>query len=92
MDDNEKDFVEFAEFAIDFTENLKDNWWSLNWENRVKCKQLLFPAKILVSKSKNVHTPKISSIYFLENKKNGYETVQNAEMVELSGTAPESVS
>ncbi len=66
----EDDLVEFTEFAINYVSNLKDEWWSLDHEDRVRCKQLLFFDEIYVNYDKKVYTPQISPIFrFKANKK-----------------------
>ena len=61
----EQDFVEFVEFAISTVENLRQNFWELDQEHQVWCKQLLFPEGFSVSRDKKVYTPKISDFYRL---------------------------
>jgi hypothetical protein len=86
----EEDFVDFANYAIDYTENLREKWWSVPVESQNECKQLLFNNKILVSQESKVYTPQISSIYSLLNIKKAPENASDAHLVELAGTAPAS--
>ena len=68
--DIEADFNEFVEFSLDFVDNLKTNWWSLDHEDRVRCEQLLFPQFLRVNEKRKVSTPEISAIYrYGKNKK-----------------------
>lgn len=61
--DIESDFVEFTEFALDFVDNLKAEWWNLDHEDRLRCEQLLFPQLLRVTSARKVSTPEISAIY-----------------------------
>ncbi len=61
--DIESDFSEFVDFALDFVDKLKDNWWSMDDEDREKCEQLIFPERLRVLKNRKVSTPFISPIY-----------------------------
>ena len=61
--DFERDLVDFTNFAIDYVNNWRENWWSLDKETMRKCKQILFPAGFYMTQDKKVYTPEISLIY-----------------------------
>lgn len=61
--DIEADFNEFVEFALDFVDNLKANWWELDHEDRLRCEQLIFPQYLRINEKRKVSTPEISAIY-----------------------------
>lgn len=61
--DIESDFNEFVEFALDFVDNLKANWWELDHEDRLRCEQLIFPQYLRINEKRKVSTPEISVIY-----------------------------
>ncbi len=88
VDEEREDFMAFA---LGYSENLREKWWSLPPERRVECKQVLFHDEILVSLDGNVYTPKMSAIYTLLNTKSDPKVAQNVQMVELAGTAPASI-
>jgi hypothetical protein len=86
----ENEFAEFAEFAIDYTEDLRKRWWELPGEKLQECKHLIFRSKIIVQPDGNVYTPDLSLIYSLQKKNDDPKVVENRNMVELAGTAPAS--
>ena len=61
--DFERDLIDFTNFAIDYVNNWKLNWWTLDKETMRKCKQILFPAGFYMTQDKKVYTPEISLIY-----------------------------
>ena len=65
-EDLESDFNEFVEFSLDFVDNLKANWWTLDHEDRLRCEQLLFPQLLRINNKRKVSTPEISAIYRYE--------------------------
>jgi len=87
----DEEFAEFADFALDYTEDLRKRWWQLPGEKLTECKQLLFRGEIIVQPSGNVYTPFLSYIYTLQTKNDDPKVVENQNMVELPGTAPGSV-
>jgi hypothetical protein len=82
---------EFAEFALDYTEDLRNRWWELPGEKLQECKHLIFRNKIIVQPNGDVYTPDLSYIYSLGNENDDPEVVENHNMVELVGTAPTSI-
>jgi hypothetical protein len=79
--DNE--FDEFAAYALDYTEDLRNRWWDLPGEKLQECKHLVFRNKIIVQPDGNVYTPDLSLIYTLQNKNDDPKVVENGNMVEL---------
>ena len=61
--DFERDLIDFTNFALDYVNNWKNNWWSLDKETMQKCKQILFPAGFSMTQDKKVYTPEISLVY-----------------------------
>lgn len=53
----------FIDYALSYTERLKTNYWTLEWDDRKRCEQLLFPDGFYITRQKKVYTPKISPIY-----------------------------
>lgn len=88
----DEEFAEFANFALDYTEDLRKRWWDLPGEKLQECKHLLFRNKIIVQPGGNVYTPELSYIYSLENENDDSKVAENHNMVELVGTAPTSAS
>ena len=59
----ESEFNEFVEFSLDFVDSLKDRWWELDHEDRLRCEELLFPQLLRITDKRKVSTPEISAIY-----------------------------
>ena len=81
---------DFVKFALDFTEKLKDKWWSISFNERKGGEQILFNGEFYVDNSAKVHTPNLSTIYRLGTNKNDPNGVDFTKMVELAGSAPAS--
>lgn len=58
----------FIGYSINYTEELKAKYWSLDWDRRKRCEQLLFPDGFYVTREKNVYTPRVSPIYREDSK------------------------
>lgn len=86
----DEEFTEFTNFALDYTDDLRERWWQLSGEKLAECKQLLFRGEIIVQPSGNVYTPFLSYIYTLQNENDDPKIVKNHDLVELRGTAPRS--
>jgi hypothetical protein len=83
---------DFVKFAVDFTEKLKDKWWSISFDERKGGEQILFNGDLYIDNSAKVHIPKLSTIYTLGTNKNDPHGVDFNKMVELAGTTPASAS
>ena len=60
----------FLKFAFSFVNNISNHFLSISPENRIKCRQIIFPSGFRIDGDKNVYTPKISPLYILAaNKK-----------------------
>lgn len=86
----DEEFAKFTDFALDYTDDLRNRWWLLSGEKLAECKQLLFRGEIIVQPSGNVYTPFVSYIYTLQNENDDPKIVKNHDLVELRGTAPRS--
>lgn len=89
-DDLGADLIEFVKFSLEYTNQLKDDWWQLSHEERMQCQQLFFPGGISFNSEKKVGTPQISPIYSLKPNKKDLREDRKSLMVELVGTAPTS--
>lgn len=83
---------DFIRFAINFTENLRQQWWSLPFQEKQRGEQILFNGNFFINNAAKVHTPNLSTIYRLGTNKKALSNVDNALLVELVGTAPTSAS
>ena len=54
---------DFISYSINYTEELKAKYWSLDWDRRKRCELLLFPDGFFVTRQKKVYTPRVSPIY-----------------------------
>ena len=79
----DEELEEFAAFAINYVENLRERWWDLPGESLNECKQLVFNDLILVSPDAKVYTPLLSPIYTLSTNKKAPENASYAHLVEL---------
>jgi DNA invertase Pin-like site-specific DNA recombinase len=61
--DVDTELEDFIAYSIDYTEELKAKYWSLDWDRRKRCELLLFPDGFYVTREKKVYTPKVSPIY-----------------------------
>ena len=85
-----EDLIDFVQYGLQYTDELAADWWKLNYEDRLRCQQLLFPAGISFNSQKKVGTPEISPIYSLRANKKDLRIDRKSLMVELAGTAPAS--
>ena len=60
---NDDELDEFIGFAVSYTEQLRQNYWKLDWPDRKRCEQLLFPDGFYTTRQKKVYTPRISAMY-----------------------------
>lgn len=88
--DLEQDLIDFVKFALEYTNILKDDWWKLNHEDRLRCQQLILPGGISFSSQKKVGTPEISPLYRLRPNKKDLSFSEKSLLEELAGTAPAS--
>jgi DNA invertase Pin-like site-specific DNA recombinase len=82
-DDSEKDHNDFLRFAFDFIDNLGTNFFDISNENRLTCKQIIFPGGFWVDENKKVYTPEISPIYRLVTNKKDLPETEKSFMVRV---------
>jgi DNA invertase Pin-like site-specific DNA recombinase len=83
----ESDKISFMEFAISFIKDTGAHYLEsyISKENRIRCKQLLFPSEIYVDELGKVYTPEISVFYRLAAKKMDTEVSDNSHLVRVQG-------
>jgi DNA invertase Pin-like site-specific DNA recombinase len=86
--DFEKDFSEFIDFAFDYLDSLKGNWWELSKESRKVCKQMIFPSGIQLLPNKKVYIPEISLVYRYGTQKTAPERADITRMEGQMGLEP----
>lgn len=79
--DNNK--VQFMKFAFGFVEDMGNNFLEISQEDRVRCKQILFPSGFCLDRNKNVYTPDISPLYRLATMKKDTEVSENSLLVRM---------
>lgn len=62
----EKDFIEFVDFALEYVNNLKIEWWRLDYEDRLRCEQLLFPQYLRIKKTEKLAP--LKSVQFTDTR------------------------
>lgn len=78
----------FMTFALNFADNLGNNFFGLTPDNVKKCKLLLFPSGFFVNRDKKVYIPEISPFYRYREKKNEPKVAQKSDMVAGAGFEP----
>lgn len=78
------DKEQFLKFALGFVENLSTNFYEISQENRLRCKQLLFPGGFFLNAQNKVYTPEISPLYRLATKKKDAEASENSHLVRVT--------
>lgn len=83
--DAEEDWEEFLRYAYGFVDNMGRKFLETSKENRLRCKQIVFPAGFYVDANKKVYTPEISPLITLAAKKKSTEVLKNSQMVRVRG-------
>ena len=79
--------VHFLRYAYSFVENIGEKFLeeSVSKENRLRCKQLVFPAGFYVGDKNKVYTPEKSILITLLPKKKDAEASMNSRLVRVKG-------
>jgi DNA invertase Pin-like site-specific DNA recombinase len=80
---NSEDNQKFIKFALEFVASLGSNYFDphVSAENRLRCKQIIFPGGFWVDKNNKVYTPEISCLYRLATKKKDAEASEESLLV-----------
>lgn len=73
----------FLKFAFNFVANMGESFMSITPENRIKCKQIIFPAGFYMDAEKNVYTPEISPLITFATTKKDAEASNFTRMVRV---------
>lgn len=84
----EEDLIEFTAFALNFIEMKSKEFFKIEFEEREKCKQLIFPEEIFITFSGKVCTPMISPLLSLMGMKKEPQKSSNSNMVGPVGFEP----
>lgn len=82
----DRDKEKFLRFAFSFVQDTSRYFLdpTLSQENRIRCKQLLFPAGFWVDENKKVYTPEISELYRLARTKKDLPETEKSSMVRVT--------
>lgn len=84
-DDSKGDKAQFLKFAFDFIDNMGTRFFELSKEDRLRCKQIIFPAGFHLDNDNKVYTPEISPLITLQANKKDTEVSKNVQMVRVRG-------
>jgi hypothetical protein len=72
------------EFALSFIEETGQHFLEpyVTKENRLRCKQMLFPGGIRIKDKEKIYTPEVSASYRLATKKKDTEVSEISQMVQ----------
>jgi DNA invertase Pin-like site-specific DNA recombinase len=79
------DKASFLDFALSFINDMGSHFLETSKENRLRCKQIVFPNGFRINSSGKVYTTQISPLYRLATKKKDAEASDMALMVPDSG-------
>ncbi len=80
---SETDRERFLKFAFDFAENMGSRFLEISPENRLRCKQIVFPAGFYLDTNNKVYTPEISYLIRLAAKKKDAEASIDSHLVRV---------
>jgi len=84
----DEDLIEFVKFGLEYTNNLKEDWWELDYEDRLRCQQLFFPGGILFNSERKVSTNEISPFYSLAPNKKAFGLTESPLWWSCGGLRP----
>lgn len=83
--DNFDSYRELIVFGFGFLITMGFNFLELSPDNRLKCKQMIFPEGILLDSKLKVYTPSVSPLFSLSTKKIDAVTPNDTHMVRVRG-------
>lgn len=75
----------FLTFAFSFVSNMGESFLSISPDNRIKCKQIIFPAGFYMDADKNVYTPEISPLIRYASNKKDLSEPEKSHLVRVAG-------
>lgn len=79
------DKEQFVKFGLSFVEDVAKEFLEISYEERMRCKELLFPAGFRLNAAGKVYTPEVSIIYRVAATKKDAEASNNSLMVRVRG-------
>lgn len=81
----DSDHDHFLAFAFDFIDNVDKHFFEISKENRIRCKQLIFPGGFYLTEDNKVYTPEISPLYSLAMNKKDLPGIEKSLLVRVQG-------
>lgn len=81
--DNDKE--RFLRFAFEFIDNMGSRFLEVSQENRLRCKDVVFPAGFHIDAGGKVYTPEISWLYRLATMEKDAKASPNTRLVRVRG-------
>ncbi len=82
---SDKEKEQFLKFAFDFIGRMGTEFLSIPYEDRIRCKQVVFPGGLHVDAMGKVYTTEMSSLYRLAIKKKDTEVSKDSLVVRVKG-------
>lgn len=84
MNEEEDDRMEFMQFALSFIRETGEHFLEpyVSRDNRIRCKQMLFPGGIHIKDKEKVYTPELSVFFRGEATKKSAEALDNSHLVQ----------
>ena len=76
---------EFLRFAFGFVDNMGKHFLEISQENRLRCKQIVFPAGFRLDANNKVYTTEVSPLITLLTKKKDAKASENSHLVRVRG-------
>lgn len=73
----------FLRYAFDFADNMGSRFLTISQENRLRCKQIVFPAGFYLDAKNNVYTPEISELIRLAGNKKDLSITDKSHLVRV---------
>lgn len=82
---SDNDRERFLKFAFEFVENMGSKFLEISPENRLRCKQIVFPAGFYLDTENKVYTPEISHLIRLASNKKDLPETEKSSLVRVRG-------
>lgn len=79
-----EDKDEFLKFAFKFVQGMGSKFLEISHENRLRCKQIVFPGGFYLNENKKVYTTQTSPLITLAVKKKDAEASNNSRLVRVT--------
>ena len=83
--DADSDKEQFLRFAFDFVDNMGSRFLEIAPEDRLRCKQVMFPAGFYLNDKNKVYTPEVSKLIRLASNKKDLPEPEKSLLVRVTG-------